>query len=293
MALRPILLERVVDVGEDSGEQLVVVAELEELRVGVLEQLNGGLRAVVRVQEKRRVPADDREVGVVVRDARLQHLGALARREPLPVAAHDLRNLEAVIAHHVGSGLGGGLRRLFIAHVEDEVVFAEPARVGTDERVRVAGDGAVEALAHDRLHARRKIHVPNPAAGQLHQALPVARERKLVDDADHAVVVVLDLALENLFLGAFAAAQNERIERTDDRRPLIAHVGRHRVLDLGLLYGARVHRLLQLVEAQLFADVELNQDQNRSAQRSLSRCFHSGCHRSTPISSLLRPFVKG
>ena len=103
----------------------------------------------------------------------------------------------------------------------------------------------------------------------------------------------LDARQLRLAFEALATAQDERIKRTDDRGPLVAHVGRHRVLDLGLLHGTRVDRLLQLVKAQFFANVELNQDQNRSAQRSLSRCFHGGCHRSTPISSLLRPFVKG
>ncbi len=96
------------------------------------------------------------------------------------------------------------------------------------------------------------------------EAFPVAGKSELVDDADDAVVVVLDFAFEPL-----AAAQHQRLERPDHRRPLVAHVGRHRVLDFGLLHGARVHGLLQLVEAQLFAHVELNEDKDRAAECGL------------------------
>jgi len=96
----------------------------------------------------------------------------------------------------------------------------------------------------------------------LYQVLPVARECELINDADHAVVVILDLAFE-----PFAATQHQRIEWANHRRPLVAHIGRHGVLDLWLLHGARIHSLLQLVEAQLFAHVELDEDEHRSAER--------------------------
>ena len=70
--------EEVVDVFEFLGEQLVVVAEFEQLRVGVLEQLDGGLGAGVRVVDKGGVPSDDGEVVRIVGDAGLQNFLALA-----------------------------------------------------------------------------------------------------------------------------------------------------------------------------------------------------------------------
>ncbi len=86
--------------------------------------------------------------------------------------------------------------------MEDEVVFAEPARVGLDHGVR----GALKTLAHEGLDARGKIHVPNPAAGEVDEAFPIAGKTELVDHADHAIVVILDFALE-----PFAAAQQQGI----------------------------------------------------------------------------------
>ncbi len=139
--------------------------------------------------------------------------------------------------------------------MEDEVVFAEPARIRLDHGCR----GALEALAHDGLNARGKIHVPNPAAGERDEAFPIAGKTELVDDADHAVVVILDFALE-----AFAAAQHEGIERLSDRRPLVTHIGRDRMLDGWLRHGARFHDLLQPVEPDLLAHIELDQDKDRS-----------------------------
>ena len=70
--------EEVVDVFEFLGQELVVVAELEQLRVGILQQLDGGLGAGGRVVEKGGVPSDDREIVGIVRNARLQNLLALA-----------------------------------------------------------------------------------------------------------------------------------------------------------------------------------------------------------------------
>ena len=73
---------------------------------------------------------------------------------------------------------------------------------------------ALKALAHNGLNARGEIHFPNPAAGEVDEAFPIAGKTELVDHADHAVVVILDFALEPL-----AAAQQQGIKRLGDRRP--------------------------------------------------------------------------
>jgi len=43
-----------------------------------------------------------------------------------------------------------------------------------------------------------EVGVGGPAAGELDERVPIAGERELEDQADHAVVVVLDLSLEAL-----------------------------------------------------------------------------------------------
>src|SRR5580704_4299803 len=65
--------DEVVDVGELAGEEFVVVAELEQLRVGVLQKLDGGLGAGGGVVDESGVPSDDREIVGIVRDARAKN----------------------------------------------------------------------------------------------------------------------------------------------------------------------------------------------------------------------------
>ena len=72
------------------------MAELEELGVGVFEELDGGLGADGGVVEKSGVPADDGEVGGIVGDAGLEDLVALAFGELEGVAADDLGDAGAV-----------------------------------------------------------------------------------------------------------------------------------------------------------------------------------------------------
>src|SRR5580698_8945672 len=161
-----------------------------------------------------------------------------------------------MIAGEVG---GAGAIESF-AHVKDEIVLAEPFFIRLDHR---AGD-ALQPLANDRLDARGEVDVPDPAAGEVDEILPVARKRKLIDDAGHAVVVVLDLSFQ-----LFSRLKNERFERRDDGRPLVAHIRRRRVLHARLLHGARVDGLLQPIQQNLFADVKLNQHEHGAAQRWL------------------------
>src|SRR5437660_158253 len=77
------IFEEVVDAFEFAGEEFIVMAEFEQLRIGVFEKLDGGLGAGDRVVKKGSVPADHGQVGRIVRDAALQHFLALALRRPL------------------------------------------------------------------------------------------------------------------------------------------------------------------------------------------------------------------
>lgn len=121
-------------------------------------------------------------------------------------------------------------------------------------------------MAHDGLDTQGKIDVPDPTAGKVDQTIPIAREGELIDDADDAIVVVFDFAVETL-----ATVEYERFKRLDDRWPLIANVGGGGVFHAGLRDGAGADGLLQQVEPELFAHVELDQHKYKSAEDRLVR----------------------
>src|ERR1022692_1284323 len=95
-------LEEVVDIFKLFGEQLVVMAELEELRVGVLQELDGSLGAGRTVVDEGGVPADYGEIVGIVGNPRLQNFLALAIGERLGLAAHNLRDEVALRSEEVG-----------------------------------------------------------------------------------------------------------------------------------------------------------------------------------------------
>src|SRR5262249_9458131 len=113
-------------------------------------------------------------------------------------------------------------------------------------------------FAGDTRGMGREVDIPDPTASQAHQGVPVAGKRKLEDDTQHAIVVILDLAVE-----ALSAVEHQRIDGFDHRRPLVADVARGWVLERGLLQGASAENLAKLVQVDLLADVELNQDEDR------------------------------
>ena len=125
--------------------------------------------------------------------------------------------------------IGGGRRSRYLPNMEDEVVLIQPVVVGLNQ----CGFCPLQLLPGDAGGVAFKVYLPDPATGQLNQRVPVARKRKLKHDAQDAVIVVLDLALQ-----PFAALQNQRLDRLHDRRTLIAHVARRRVLEGGLLLGS-------------------------------------------------------
>src|ERR1039457_2277677 len=96
----------------------------------------------------------------------------------------------------------------------------------------------------------------------MYQAIPIARERQLEDNAHHTVVVVLNVSFETL-----TAFENKRIDLLDYRWPLIANIGWRRMLQARLLHGTSAHRLLQDVESEFLAHIELNQHQNGAVEK--------------------------
>ncbi len=88
------------------------------------------------------------------------------------------------------------------------------------------------------------------------QLVPVAGERELEDHADYAVIEIPDVALESL-----ATFKNQRLEGFFDWRALVADVAGSEMPEAGV-GGAGAENLAELVEANFFADVELDQDQD-------------------------------
>ena len=98
-----------------------------------------------------------------------------------------------------------------LAHVEDEVIFVQPIVIGLDQR----GAGAFDLLLNDLLGEAGEVGIPNPAAGQADERVPVAGKRQLEDHAEYAVVVVLDLGVQ-----ALTAFEHQRLDALNHRRPL-------------------------------------------------------------------------
>src|SRR5271163_3057266 len=71
-------VEEVVDLFELPGEQFVVVAELEQLGVGILQELDGGLGADCAVIDEGGVPSDYGQVVGIIGNPRLQNFLAFA-----------------------------------------------------------------------------------------------------------------------------------------------------------------------------------------------------------------------
>lgn len=143
--------------------------------------------------------------------------------------------------------------------MKDEVVFAEPFVVGLDECRRGSGKTFFDGFGC----ASGKVDLPDPAAGEFDEGIPSAGEGELVlvDDAEDAVVVILDGALELL-----AAVEDEGIEGFDDRGALVDDVSLCGMLDAGGLYGLGLENGAELVEADGFGDVELEEDEDRALQ---------------------------
>ena len=243
------LSRRGVHTSQFAGEQFVVVAEFQQLRVGVFQQLDGGLGARLAVVQETlrssRSPPDrwdSRKCGTAeFRCARRRKAG---------------RFLRGRFARCARPGKRTARRRREsrnLPHVENEVVLTQPFRIGLHQR----RSGPLQFLADDAGGVLVKVDVPDPAAAQANQRVPVAGKRQLEDHAQDAVVVILDLAFQ-----ALAAVEHQRLNGFDHRGPLVADVSGSRMLEAGLLQGAGAEDLAQLVEPDFFANIELDQDED-------------------------------
>ena len=102
------------------------MAEFKQLRIGILQQLNGGFRAHIAVVNKRCIPADHRKIIGVVRNARLQNLVTLTVGQRARLPADNLCNLCPVR----GDQLCGGRRSGHLRHVKNEVILTQPVGIG-------------------------------------------------------------------------------------------------------------------------------------------------------------------
>src|SRR5208337_585867 len=149
-----------------------------------------------------------------------------------------------------------------LAQVEDEVVFLQPfGGIGFQER----WSGPLQLLFDDAGGKAFEVRIPNPAAGKLNELVPIAGKRQFEDHADDAVVEVLDLALQTL-----AALKNQRLQSFFNRRTLEPDISRSHMFEAGI-DGARPKNTAKLIEANLFTDVKLDQNQDRTAQWRLGR----------------------
>src|SRR2546429_9714970 len=110
--------------------------------------------------------------------------------------------------------------------MKDEVVLLEPAfgRIRLNER----RSGTLQFFFRDAGGETLKVRVRGPAARELYQGVPVAGEGELENQADHAVVVVLNVAFE-----ALTAFEDQGLQSLLDGRALVADVSRGLVLEAG------------------------------------------------------------
>ena len=105
-----------------------------------------------------------------------------------------------------------------------------------------------------------EIRVPHPASTQLYQRVPISRKGQFEDETDYAVIVVLNLALE-----ALPRFEHQRLQGFDYRGPLVTNVGWGGILEAGF-ESACTEYFSKLIQADLFADVELHENQQRTVQ---------------------------
>src|ERR1700693_2813997 len=141
--------------------------------------------------------------------------------------------------------------------MKNKIVFAQPLRIRFHQR----RPRPFQLLVRNLRGMPFEVDVPNPAAAQANQGVPVSRKWQLENHAEHAVIVVLDLSFE-----AFARFQNQWLDRLNHRRALIANVSRSGMFEAGLLECARPKNLAKLVELDLLTNIELDQNQHRAAQ---------------------------
>src|SRR5215472_7712038 len=96
--------------------------EFQELRVGVLEQLDRGFGAGLGVINERGVPPDDRKIIWIIGDAALENLLALAIAKDGSFAADDLGDAAALRREE----FFGRRTTLNLTEVKNEVILLQP-----------------------------------------------------------------------------------------------------------------------------------------------------------------------
>src|SRR5579864_6642731 len=268
----PSSLEKIVNILEFARHQLVVMSKLQQLGVGVLQELNRSLRARGSVVNEGRVPSNHGKVMRIVRHTRLQDFLALAVRQQAGLAAHDLGDLVTLRREQfVGRRRAGDL-----AQVEDKVIFLQPWILFVVVRLHQRGGRTLELLLHDSRRENFEVRVRRPPAREFHQVIPVPRKRQLEHKADYAVVKILDLSFE-----ALAAFEHERVKRFHNRCTLILNVVGRLILECRLGRPC-TQELAQIIQPNFFANVKLDQRQHGSTQgrggRRLRHRMYLGRH---------------
>ena len=178
--------KRLVDDVELAIEQRVVGAQLEQLRIGELEDVRDGVGAVAPVVDERGVPLHQGQVVYEVGEAKPKGFVDFTARERRAFVEQERGDVLGVL--FVQGQPAHGLGELL--HLEDEVVF--------DERFVRIVEGAPEFAAHAldrRLRVGGEAVVGPDAVGDLDVLFPrtgcVDREAQ----RDHAVVEELDAHL--------------------------------------------------------------------------------------------------
>src|SRR5436305_1591759 len=142
------------------------MAELEQLGVGIFEQLNDRVRTGRAVIEKRAIPADHSQIVRIIRDARLQDFLIFAIRKRYVFAPNDLGNASTFSRQQSRS------RRIprNIAHMKDKVVLVEPLVIELNQRRA----GTLDLLLNDLLGEAREVGIPHPTAREADERVPVS-----------------------------------------------------------------------------------------------------------------------
>jgi hypothetical protein len=94
-----------------------------------------------------------------------------------------------------------------------------------------------------------EVSLPHPAAGQLCQALPLAREGQLKNDAYHPIVVILDLRLQT-----FPVGQDNGLHPLHHGRPGKTYICRGGALE-SWRYRPGSHNAPHLIQVNLLTHV--------------------------------------
>ncbi len=240
-------MRRLLDVGVDARqlvvEQLVVIAELQELRVGELDNLERGLRAGGSIVHEGRVPRRDDEIVREVRDPMAEYLVPLLAAERGALAPQHRCDDVAMMLHD----LLGRMRTAQIVDGKHQIVLGQRGLPRIGHRVlETFGDAAARLLG---LPFERFVF--DELIGRVRKLGPGAVELARQPQRDDAVVEHLEAGTETVDDRDVNAGAVEL-----QRRLLISDVGgcgrfrRERRAD------AAADRRSRSLEVDRFSDVE-------------------------------------